>query len=244
VPTREIAEPEGHFGQPIEKLGALELLRQATVGRGFLQFARLWPEVMVLELEAPFVEPARLVTHRLEIDGALFADGQQALHSADKPPKTGYTPPVDDVFTKKKRSQVMAAIRSRGNKATELKLASILRAAGITGWRRHRPLPGHPDFIFRHARLAVFVDGCFWHGCRWHCRMPRDNRRYWQTKITRNALRDQATSKLLRRAGWRVLRVWEHSLRSPQAVLAKITSELSAAPEVCKSTPGLHERAT
>ena len=59
----------------------------------------------------------------------------------------------------------MAAIRSRGNKDTELKLASILRASGITGWRRHQPLPGHPDFIFRHARLAVFVDGCFWHGC-------------------------------------------------------------------------------
>ena len=96
----------------------------------------------------------------------------RASHSADKLPRTRYTVPVTDVFTKKKRSQVMAAIRSKGNKATELKLTSILRAAGITGWRRHQPIPGHPDFIFRRGRLAIFVDGCFWHGCRWHCRMP------------------------------------------------------------------------
>ena len=91
-----------------------------------------------------------------------------------------------DVFTKKKRSQVMAAIRSGGNKDTELKLAAILRAAGITGWRRHQPLPGRPDFVFRRARLAVFVDGCFWHGCRAHCRMPKSRTEYWQPKIVRN----------------------------------------------------------
>ena len=68
---------------------------------------------------------------------------------------------MPDVFTKKKCSQIMAAIRSRGNKATELKLATILRTARITGWRRHQPLPGRPDFVFRRQRLAVFVDGCF-----------------------------------------------------------------------------------
>ena len=69
-----------------------------------------------------------------------------------------------DVFTKKKRSAVMAAIRSHGNKDTELKLISIFRGHGIKGWRRHQPLPGKPDFVFRRERLAVFVDGCFWHG--------------------------------------------------------------------------------
>ena len=141
-----------------------------------------------------------------------------------------------DVFTKKKRSQVMAAIRSRGNKATELKLASILRAAAINGWRRHQPIPGHPDFIFRRARLAVFVDGCFWHGCRWHCRMPRDNRGYWRLKIARNKKRDRAVSKLLRSRGWRVLRIWGHALHSPETVAARITSELSVAPSQCNNT--------
>jgi len=84
----------------------------------------------------------------------------------------------------------MAAIRSHGNKDTELKLVSILRAARITGWRRHQPLPGRPDFIFRRQRLAVFVDGCFWHGCPRHCRMPRGNREYWQRKIAGNVARE------------------------------------------------------
>src|SRR5438128_6164573 len=131
-----------------------------------------------------------------------------------------------DVFTKKKRSQVMAAIRSRGNKDTELKVASILRAAGATGWRRHQPIPGHPDFIFRRERVAVFVDGCFWHGCRWHCRIPKDNHSYWERKIDGNADRDRLNTRLLRKSGWRVIRVWAHSLRSPQVVAEKITSEL------------------
>ncbi|HAB18569.1 MAG TPA: hypothetical protein PLX89_10640 [Verrucomicrobiota bacterium] len=63
------------------------------------------------------------------------------------------------------RSQVMASIRSKGNKGTGLKLASIFRAHGINGRRRHQALVGNPDFSFRRKRLAVFVDGCFWHGC-------------------------------------------------------------------------------
>jgi DNA mismatch endonuclease (patch repair protein) len=83
---------------------------------------------------------------------------------------------VADVFTKKKRSQVMAAIRSTGNRANELRLAAIFRAHGITGWRRHQALPGKPDFVFRRERLAVFVDGCFWHGCRWHKNCPQQGK--------------------------------------------------------------------
>lgn len=140
-----------------------------------------------------------------------------------------------DVFSKKKRSQVMAAIRSRGNKDTELKLASILRSNHISGWRRQQPLPGKPDFIFHKQRLAVFVDGCFWHGCRWHCRMPQAHRPYWQGKITRNKKRDRAVTQLLRQAGWGVLRFWEHSLRQPASVVRRIISELRANRQRCKS---------
>ncbi len=131
----------------------------------------------------------------------------------------------------------MAAVRSRGNKATELKLATILRAKGITGWRRHQRLPGRPDFVFRRARLAVFVDGCFWHGCRWHCRVPQANREYWQRKIARNAARDRRTGRILRAQGWRVLRIWGHSLTAPGAVAARITSDLIAAPGRCNNRP-------
>jgi DNA mismatch endonuclease (patch repair protein) len=132
-----------------------------------------------------------------------------------------------DVFSKKKRSQVMAAIRSKGNKDTELKLASIFRAHGIKGWRRHQPLPGKPDFAFLKKHVAVFVDGCFWHGCRWHCRMPQDNRRYWQEKISRNAARDRTTNRLLRRTGWQVVRLWQHSLKDSDLVARCIKSALA-----------------
>jgi len=136
---------------------------------------------------------------------------------------------VADVFTKKKRSQVMAAIRSRGNKDTELKLASILRAAGITGWRRHQPVPGHPDFIFQRERLAVFVDGCFWHGCRWHCRMPKSRTDFWNPKIAANKKRDKTVNLLLRKRGWRVLRIWEHALQDSVRAAATLQTALASA---------------
>jgi len=135
---------------------------------------------------------------------------------------------VPDVFTKKKRSQVMAAIHSCGNKAAELRLASILRAAGITGWRRHQPIPGHPDFAFRRQRLAVFVDGCFWHGCRWHCRMPKSRTEYWNPKIATNKKRDRMVNSLLRKRGWCMLRIWEYSLNDPLASAVRRQTELAS----------------
>ena len=136
---------------------------------------------------------------------------------------------MSDVFTKAKRSKVMAAVRSKGNKATELKLASLLRSHGIKGWRRHQLLAGKPDFSFQLQRLAVFVDGCFWHGCRWHCRMPEGNKRYWREKIGRNRTRDRQTTKALAQGGWRVLRIWEHSLSSGDAIAARVKTELRLA---------------
>jgi DNA mismatch endonuclease (patch repair protein) len=133
---------------------------------------------------------------------------------------------VADVFTKKKRSQVMAAIRSTGNRATELRLAAILRAHGITGWRRHQPLPGKPDFVFRRERLAVFVDGCFWHGCPKHGRKPDSNWRYWLPKLRRNRRRDRIITSALLKARWSVLRFWEHDLAQPERVVPRIITAL------------------
>lgn len=120
----------------------------------------------------------------------------------------------------------MSRIRSRGNKDTELKLAAILRAAGITGWRRHQTLPGRPDFIFRHERLAIFVDGCFWHGCPKHGRNPASNQAYWIPKLRRNKRRDAAVSKELSRAGWTVVRLWEHQLVDPIVVANRVSRVL------------------
>lgn len=136
---------------------------------------------------------------------------------------------MPDVFTKKKRSEVMSRIRSRGNRDTELAMIRVLRGLGITGWRRHaalslriqhsrlriqeqRPARVRPDFVFRERRVALFVDGCFWHACPIHATKPRGNAAFWREKLTRNQARDRLVTRLLRAKGWKVLRIWEHEL--------------------------------
>ena len=90
-----------------------------------------------------------------------------------------------------------------------------LRGAGVRCWRLHkRSLPGHPDIVFTSARVAVFIDSCFWHGCPTHLRMPKSNLEYWQAKIARNKQRYKAATKELKTNGWQVLRFWEHSIRN------------------------------
>lgn len=116
------------------------------------------------------------------------------------------------------RSQLMARIRSRNNKKTELALLRMLKAHSISGWRRHEPLPGRPDFVFRAERVAVFVDGCFWHGCPRHYKPPTTRPAFWRAKIEQNQARDRRVSRSLRRAGWKVLRLWECDLTARNAL--------------------------
>jgi DNA mismatch endonuclease (patch repair protein) len=128
-----------------------------------------------------------------------------------------------DIFTKAKRSQVMSRIRSRGNKDTEIALAKLFRRNKITGWRKQievriqksgvRIFKVRPDFIFPKLKLAIFADGCFWHGCPKHGTQPKGNRTFWKNKFARNKARDVLVTRTLRSAKWRVLRVWEHTLR-------------------------------
>jgi len=118
-----------------------------------------------------------------------------------------------DVFTKAKRSSVMAAIRPRGNRSTERTFAAFLRSAGLRGWTLHSAeIVGRPDFFFTKQQIAVFVDGCFWHGCPNCYKAPRQNAEFWATKIGRNRKRDRTVSRSLRRDGVRVVRIWEHDV--------------------------------
>ena len=149
---------------------------------------------------------------------------------------------MPDVFSKRKRSEVMSRIRGRGNRDTELALRRLFRQHGITGWRRHCEVRGtrgegrgrkpeceagagsppstlsprtfrvKPDFVFPKLKGAVFVDGCFWHGCPQHATRPRNNAAFWRKKLAGNKTRDRLVTRTLRRAGWRVLRIWEHEL--------------------------------
>ena len=124
--------------------------------------------------------------------------------------------PSLDVFSKAKRSEVMSRIRSGGNRDTELRMMSLFRAYGICGWRRRQRIFGKPDFVFRREKIAVFVDGCFWHGCPLpkHSPLPKSRAQWWAAKLLRNKKRDRAVTRRLRCSGWQVIRVWECSLTS------------------------------
>jgi DNA mismatch endonuclease (patch repair protein) len=119
-----------------------------------------------------------------------------------------------DVFSKAKRSEVMSRIRSGGNRDTELRMISLFRAYGIRGWRRRQRIFGKPDFVFRRDKIAVFVDGCFWHGCPEpkHAPLPKSRARWWAEKLSRNKNRDRVVTRTLRGQGWRVIRIWECEL--------------------------------
>ena len=110
----------------------------------------------------------------------------------------------------------MASVKSRNTKSTEITFITILKDKGITGWRRNYPLIGRPDFVFPRLKIAVFIDGCFWHGCSKHCRMPSTNIKYWNNKITKNKIRDKKITKELKEKGWKVMRIWEHEIKSPK----------------------------
>lgn len=114
-----------------------------------------------------------------------------------------------DNVPKEVRSRIMAAVRSRGNRTTEVALGRLLWSAGLRGYRKHWHVEGRPDFAWPGVKLAVFVDGCFWHGCT-KCRsIPATNVEFWRAKIEGNRRRDRLVSKRLRGTGWKVIRIRE-----------------------------------
>jgi DNA mismatch endonuclease, patch repair protein len=128
-----------------------------------------------------------------------------------------------DPLTKEERSALMAKVRSTGNRSTESRLRMALIRNGVRGWQLHpRDIPGKPDFWFADVKLAVFVDGCFWHGCRRCLRLPQQNREYWSAKIKANLFRARTLSRQLRHKGIKVIRIWEHDLKRSSDVEAAV----------------------
>lgn len=115
-----------------------------------------------------------------------------------------------DVLTKKQRSYNMSRINCKFTKQ-ELKIKPVMTLLGFS----YQPkIYGHPDYALIKRKVAVFIDGCFWHRCPEHYKAPKTNSLFWRLKIAKNVQRDKAVNKYLRADGWLVIRIWEHSLKS------------------------------
>jgi DNA mismatch endonuclease (patch repair protein) len=137
-----------------------------------------------------------------------------------------------DRISKSERSAIMSRIRGRGNKRTETDVISLFRKSGIKGWRRHLTIrftesesrlaqssdgikfkaQVRPDFSFPKLKIALFIDGCFWHGCPKCYRKPKSRGRFWTRKVRRNKERDLFQTFALRANDWQVIRIWECAL--------------------------------
>src|SRR6266481_9979200 len=128
--------------------------------------------------------------------------------------------PNSDKLTQRERSALMAKVRGTGNRSTEMVVERTFQHLAITGWQKHpKKLIGTPDFFFPKTKLAVFVNGCFWHGCE-KCKRntPHSRRRFWLAKIRQNRRRDARVLRQLHRLGFRTLTIWEHSLAADRWV--------------------------
>ena len=127
-----------------------------------------------------------------------------------------------DTFSVEKRSEIMRKVKSSRNKSTELKLIQFFKENRICGWRRNFKLYGKPDFVFPKQRLAIFVDGCFWHGHNCRNTKPKDNANYWESKINRNKNRDVQVTETLTNKNWTVIRIWECELKNTTRLIDRL----------------------
>ena len=135
---------------------------------------------------------------------------------------------MPDNLSPEDRRKAMRAVKSKGTSLERI-LWSMLAGMGLRGWHKNVDhLPGKPDVVFFEERIAIFVDGCFWHGCPICNRsLPETNREYWKRKIERNKRRAREAEQLLESDGWKVLRFWEHEMRkNRQAVRRKLRAAI------------------
>lgn len=128
-----------------------------------------------------------------------------------------------------KRTKHMRSIRSKGNRSTEWRLRAYLIQAKIRGWTVHpKDIPGTPEFVFPAEKIAVFTDGCFWHGCQKCEKSPRTNASYWAKKIQLNIERDRKDEAALRALNFRLIRLWEHEIsEDPYGCVRRIVALLA-----------------
>lgn len=132
---------------------------------------------------------------------------------------------MTDVLTPMQRRRCMQRNRGRDT-GPELLLRQALWRLGLR-YRLRYPLFGRPDIVFPAKRVAVFVDGCFWHCCPEHGAKPKTNANFWNEKLARNVARDREVTRILNEEGWVTIRVWEHEVKQQlDAVAARIAGQL------------------
>jgi DNA mismatch endonuclease (patch repair protein) len=131
-----------------------------------------------------------------------------------------------DIFSKKKRSEIMSRVRNKDSKI-EISLRKALWAAGFRYRKNDTKYFGKPDIVLPKYKTVIFVDSCFWHGCKTHGTMPTTRKEFWEKKIARNKERDQEVNSYYKEKGWNVIRVWEHELKQKfEKVVSNIAQDI------------------
>jgi len=126
-----------------------------------------------------------------------------------------------DTVSKQKRSEIMSHVKNKDSKM-EILFRKELWKTGL----RYRKNSGRPDIVLPKYKTTVFIDSCFWHGCKKHCRIPSVRKNYWAQKIARNTERDKEVSKHYKKQGWKVIRIWEHEINKGQKTINKIINNI------------------
>lgn len=143
-----------------------------------------------------------------------------------------------DNLSREQRSKTMRAVR-QSHTFLENSVLHGLWHCGVRYRRNVRDLPGNPDMAIKHLKIVLFVDSCFWHGCRTHGRIPSTNRDYWAKKISGNSARDREIDATYSEMGWTCLRVWEHDIRSDLAgTVQRLCAEIRSAAEDGQASRG------
>ena len=133
---------------------------------------------------------------------------------------------MTDVLTPDQRKFNMSRIKGK-NTNPEIIIRKLLYSHGIKGYRIHYDLPGKPDIVFVKKRLAIFIDGCFWHKCPIDFKEPESRKEFWMRKINANVVRDKKVNTALESLGWFVLRFWEHDVtKNPEEIIEEIRDKL------------------
>ena len=120
---------------------------------------------------------------------------------------------MTDIFSKKKRSEIMGKVKNKDSKIE----TDFRKALWKKGFRYRKNVTnyfGKPDLVLKKHKTVIFIDSCFWHGCKKHRPLPTTNRKFWKNKINRNKERDREVSKYYRKLGWKIIRVWEHEIKN------------------------------